>query len=55
MGGLMLTLIFYLIMALITGFIAKKITENRGMQGGFWWGFFLGIIGIIVVAVRPKD
>ena len=32
MGGLMLTLIFYLIMALITGFIAKKITESiRGL------------------------
>ena len=25
------------------------------MEGGFWWGFFLWIIGIIVVAVRPND
>lgn len=25
------------------------------MEGGFWWGFFLGIIGIIIVAVRPND
>jgi len=25
------------------------------MEGGFWWGFLLGVLGIIVVAVRPKD
>lgn len=25
------------------------------MKGGFGWGFWLSIIGIIVVAVRPKD
>ena len=23
--------------------------------GGFWWGFFLGVIGIIIVAVRPDE
>ena len=25
------------------------------MEGGFWWGFFLWIIGVIIVAVRPND
>ena len=40
---------------LICGFISKTITANRGMNGGFWWGFLLGVIGIIVVAVRPKE
>ena len=25
------------------------------MEGGFWWGFWLGIIGIIIVAVRPNE
>jgi hypothetical protein len=29
--------------------------KNRGGKGGFWWGFFLGVIGIIVEAVRPKE
>ncbi len=44
-----------LIYLLICGFIAKSISSGRGMNGGFLWGFLLGIIGIIVVAVRPND
>ena len=47
--------ITWLIIAVIFGAVSKVITSNRGMKGGFWWGFFLGVIGIIVVAVRPKD
>lgn len=50
-----MVVVMYLIFAIIFGFIAKHISSGRGMEGGFWWGFFLGIIGIIVVAVRPKD
>lgn len=44
-----------LVVAVICGLIAKSIASNRGMSGGFWWGFFLLVIGIIVVAVRPAD
>ena len=29
------------------------MNRDKGYDGGFAWGFFLGIIGIIVVAVRP--
>ena len=47
--------ISYLIVAIIFGFICKAIASGRGMEGGFWWGFLLGIIGIIVVAVRPNE
>lgn len=46
-------LIATLIEACIFGAITKAINENKGYEGGFWWGFFLGVIGIIVVAVRP--
>ena len=45
--------IFYLIVAIICGLITKSMNENKGYNGGFAWGFFLSIIGIIVVAVRP--
>ena len=48
-------IIIALIYGLVCGFVCKSINNNRGRDGGFWWGFFLGVIGIIVVAVRPKD
>ena len=48
-------LITILVVQIVFGLITKKINNNRGREGGFWWGFFLGVIGIIVVAVRPKD
>lgn len=48
-------IIIALIYGVVCGFVSKSINNNRGRDGGFWWGFFLGVIGIIVVAVRPKD
>lgn len=47
-----------IIVSCIFGAITKNINENKGYDGGFAWGFFLGIIGIIVVACRsdaPKS
>lgn len=37
----------------IFGSITRSMNRDKGYDGGFAWGFFLGIIGIIVVAVRP--
>lgn len=48
-------IVSYLIVGVICGFICKAIASSRNMDGGFWWGFWLGIIGIIIVAVRPND
>lgn len=45
----------YIISGIICGFICMGIASSRKMKGGFGWGFWLLIIGIIVVAVRPKD
>lgn len=45
----------WLIVSVIFGFVTKSINNSRGREGGFWWGFFLGVIGIIIVAARPKD
>lgn len=41
-----------IIVSCIFGAITKNINENKGYDGGFAWGFFLGIIGIVVVACR---
>lgn len=46
--------IFGMIGACIFGAITKRINENKGYDGGFAWGFWLGVIGIIVVACRPE-
>ncbi len=43
------------IIPIVFGLICKAISNSRGMKGGFWWGFFLNIIGIVVVAVRPNE
>jgi hypothetical protein len=49
---IIIELIVGLIGACIFGAITKGINEQKGYEGGFWWGFFLGVIGIIVVACR---
>ena len=54
-GSMTVALIVYLVIACIFGLVTKRVNENRGREGGFWWGFFLGVIGIVVVAIRPKD
>ncbi len=48
-------MIVSLIMAVIFGFITKSMNEDKGYEGGFAWGFWLGIIGIIVVACKPDN
>lgn len=34
----------------IWGIATQSIGNSKNISGCFWWGFFLGIIGIIVVA-----
>lgn len=46
--------IISLIVACIMGAVTKHINESKGRDGGFAWGFWLGAIGIIVVACRPS-
>ena len=41
-----------LISCIVFGIITRCINSAKGRDGGFWWGFFLGAIGIIVVACR---
>jgi len=51
-----LAFLFYLVILIgvpcIFGAITKHINENKGYDGGFAWGFWLGWIGVIVVACK---
>jgi len=41
---------------IVCGIISREIGEDKGYSKGYWWGFFLLILGIAVQAVRPyKD
>ena len=42
-----------LVSGVIFGLITKHVAGSKGYDGGFAWGFWLGWIGLIVVAVRP--
>lgn len=48
-------LLGWAIVSSIFGVITKNINENKGYYGGFWWGFLLGWIGIIVVACKSDN
>jgi len=41
--------------ASIWGAVTWKINDNKGYaSNGFWWGFFLGWVGVIVVACKAN-
>ena len=51
MGQIIIVLVYGIIM----GFATKAIIENKGYNDNwFWWGFFFGIIALIVAAARPQ-
>lgn len=51
MGQIIIVLVYGIIM----GFATQAIIENKGYNDNwFWWGFFFGIIALIVAAARPQ-
>jgi len=39
----------------IFGAATYRINSDKGYAGnGFWWGFFLGIIGLLIVLCKPE-
>ena len=53
--GLIWVILGVLICSLACGFATRKINESKGYDGGFAWGFWLGFIGLIVVACKPDN
>lgn len=50
-------LILFAILCAIQGFIGYLIAKGKGRgKAGFWWSFFLGIIGWIIAAcLEPSE
>lgn len=46
----MVDVIIWVIFGSFCGLIAKAIGDTKEINGSFWYGFFLGILGIIIVA-----
>jgi len=49
---MLIAIILYLIHGLLFGYAARRVSEYRGEADGFWWGFWLGWLGLIVVIFR---
>ena len=48
------TIFYILAYCIICGIATKHINESKGYASGFGWGAWLGIIGIIIVACKPR-
>jgi len=47
---LVFSILLYCIWCCIWGLATNSIGESKGYKHCFWWGFFLGLLGLIVVA-----
>ena len=47
-------IIGFLLYDLIFGIITSHVAHSKGYDHGFAWGFFLGIIGLLVVGFKPN-
>ena len=46
----------FIIQAIIFGFATKIVIENKGYDDNwFWWGFFFGLIALIVACAKPQN
>ena len=50
----MFAFILIIIVGVICGCVTDKINKDKGYESGFAWGFFLGVIGIAIVALRTE-
>ena len=54
MGTTIISLVITIIVGCLWGAATYTINENKGYyNNGFWWGFWLGLIGLIVVLCKP--
>ena len=52
----MLYFVIVIAQAIIFGFATKIVIENKGYDDNwFWWGFFFGLIALIVACAKPQN
>lgn len=48
-------IMLYIIQGVVFGLLTNKILENRGYDDNwFWWGFFFGVIAMVLAASKPE-
>ena len=54
-GYLVVMAIVGIVVSCIWGAVTYYVQDNKGYsENGFWWGFFLGWIGLVVVLCKPN-
>ena len=52
----MMFFIIAIVGGVIFGFATQTIIDNKGYEENwFWWGFFFGIVALIVAASKPEN
>jgi uncharacterized membrane protein len=46
--------LFMLVGAGLMGWLTHYMGSKKCRENCFWWGFFLGLIGVIIVAVKDS-
>lgn len=53
---MLLAIILLIIQGLVFGFATQSIIENKGYyENWFWWGFFFGILAVLVALSKPES
>lgn len=48
-------ILIYLLRGALFGWAARRVSEYRSEPDGFWWGFWLGSIGLLFVIFRKPS
>ena len=53
---MLIAIIILIIQGLVFGFATQSIIENKGCyENWFWWGFFFGILAVLVALSKPES
>ena len=50
-----LYILIWAVLTLVFGWVCKKIGQSKGIDYGFLIGWFLGILGLLIMVVLPSN